>query len=432
MILAGGNSTHPDVAEALRECRRAFASVALFSGVVNLLMLAGPLYMLQIYDRVLSSRSVPTLIALSIFLVGAYAFQGALDLIRSRVVVRSAAVLDQRLALAVHGAVIRLAVATPAPRRRAPAGPRPRSDPRLSDRRGPDRHRRFALGPGVPDHLFPHSSLARRGVDGGRHHPVHDDPADRARQPRPGARGRAGRGQASDHGGGATPRRRDHHGDGNGRGAGAALGGGQQPLYRGRRQLERRRRRLRQRIEGAAAPAAVGDPRAGRLSRDPPGDDRRRHGRRLDHDGPRARSDRNRHRQLARLHLRAPEHHPAVGGAHARRAEAGGHRAAAAGPQSRRRAARRSSRRGARSRSSPTCTSRSRPARRWASSVRAAPARPRWCAPSWASGGRPKVACGSMAPRSTNGIRSCSASMSASSRRRSSCSTAPSPRTSPG
>ena len=53
----------------------------------------------QIYDRVLSSRSVPTLIALSIFLVGAYAFQGMLDLIRSRVVVRSAAVLDQRLAL---------------------------------------------------------------------------------------------------------------------------------------------------------------------------------------------------------------------------------------------------------------------------------------------------------------------------------------------
>jgi PrtD family type I secretion system ABC transporter len=80
---------------------------------VNLLMLAGPLYMLQVYDRVLNSRSVPTLVALSLLLVGAYAFQGALDLIRSRVVVRSAALLDQRLALAVHGAVIRLAVATP-------------------------------------------------------------------------------------------------------------------------------------------------------------------------------------------------------------------------------------------------------------------------------------------------------------------------------
>jgi PrtD family type I secretion system ABC transporter len=105
-------SVNPDVAGALRECRRAFAGVALFSGVVNLLMLAGPLYMLQIYDRVLSSRSLPTLVALSVFLIGAYAFQGVLDIIRSHVVVRTAALLDQRLALSVHGAVIRLAIAT--------------------------------------------------------------------------------------------------------------------------------------------------------------------------------------------------------------------------------------------------------------------------------------------------------------------------------
>ena len=50
--------------------------MAWFSGLVNLLMLAGPLYMLQIYDRVLSSHSVPTLVALTVFLVGAYVFQG--------------------------------------------------------------------------------------------------------------------------------------------------------------------------------------------------------------------------------------------------------------------------------------------------------------------------------------------------------------------
>src|SRR5262249_31177493 len=62
------SETHPEVADALAECRRAFWGVALFSGMVNVLMLAGPLYMLQIYDRVLASRSVPTLIALSIFL----------------------------------------------------------------------------------------------------------------------------------------------------------------------------------------------------------------------------------------------------------------------------------------------------------------------------------------------------------------------------
>src|SRR5262245_29149154 len=89
-----GLTTHPEVSAALKECRRAFSSIAVFSAVVNILMLAGPLYMLQIYDRVLASRSVPTLVALTIFLVGALAFQGILDVIRSRIVARAAALLD--------------------------------------------------------------------------------------------------------------------------------------------------------------------------------------------------------------------------------------------------------------------------------------------------------------------------------------------------
>jgi PrtD family type I secretion system ABC transporter len=98
----------------LRDCRRAFWSVAVFSAVVNILMLAGPLYMLQVYDRVLASRSVPTLIALTVLLVGALGFQAVLDVIRSRIVVRGAAVLDRRLGTTVHNAVVQLAV------RRAP------------------------------------------------------------------------------------------------------------------------------------------------------------------------------------------------------------------------------------------------------------------------------------------------------------------------
>lgn len=101
--------THPAIAAGLKDCRRAFWSVAVFSGFVNLLMLAGPLYMLQVYDRVLSSRSVPTLVALTVFVVGAYAFQGALDLVRSRVVMRAASLLDKHLEGSVHSAVLRLA-----------------------------------------------------------------------------------------------------------------------------------------------------------------------------------------------------------------------------------------------------------------------------------------------------------------------------------
>ena len=102
-------SAHPDLAAALKECRQAFLSVAIFSGVANLIMLAGPLYMLQVYDRVLASRSVPTLIALSLFLLVAYAFQGGLDIVRSRLVVRIASMLDLRLERSVYDSLIRLA-----------------------------------------------------------------------------------------------------------------------------------------------------------------------------------------------------------------------------------------------------------------------------------------------------------------------------------
>ena len=107
--IASVRQTHPDLAAALKECRRAFLSVALFSGVVNMLMLAGPLYLIQVYDRVLASRSVPTLVALSVFLVIAYGFQGGLEVVRSRLAVRIASLLDLRLGISAHDAVIRLA-----------------------------------------------------------------------------------------------------------------------------------------------------------------------------------------------------------------------------------------------------------------------------------------------------------------------------------
>ena len=82
----------------------------MFSCAVNMLMLAGPLYMLQVYDRVLTSRSVPTLIALSVFIAGAYAFQGFFDLIRVRVLVRASRLLDERLGTTIHAAVMQLGV----------------------------------------------------------------------------------------------------------------------------------------------------------------------------------------------------------------------------------------------------------------------------------------------------------------------------------
>lgn len=101
------------VSRALRSCRRGFWSVALFSSFVNLLMLAGPLYMLQVYDRVLASSSVPTLIGLTVFLVLAYLFQGVLEVIRTRIVVRLAGLIDDQLEAAVHRAVLAPATLRP-------------------------------------------------------------------------------------------------------------------------------------------------------------------------------------------------------------------------------------------------------------------------------------------------------------------------------
>jgi ATP-binding cassette subfamily C protein len=106
------HAPHPAIAAALKDCRRAFWSVALFSAVVNMLMLAGPLYMLQVYDRVLASHSVSTLIALSALLCGAFAFQAFMDLIRNRVVTRSAGFLDEHLSAVVLTATIRLSAAS--------------------------------------------------------------------------------------------------------------------------------------------------------------------------------------------------------------------------------------------------------------------------------------------------------------------------------
>ena len=62
-----------------------FGALASFSGLSNLLMLTGSFFMLQVYDRVLPGRSIPTLVALLFLATVLYLFQGGLDLVRSRI-----------------------------------------------------------------------------------------------------------------------------------------------------------------------------------------------------------------------------------------------------------------------------------------------------------------------------------------------------------
>ena len=92
-----------ELEEALIHCRSAFIGIAVFSGVINLLMLTGPLYMLQVYDRVLLSRSMSTLVALTILMGGLYVFMGLLELIRSRILIRVGNQLERNLSERTFG-----------------------------------------------------------------------------------------------------------------------------------------------------------------------------------------------------------------------------------------------------------------------------------------------------------------------------------------
>jgi len=106
--IAQGASPTPELAAALGRCKAAFVGVASFSALINLLVLTGPIFMLQIYDRVLPSRSVPTLVGLAFLMTALYAFQALLEATRGRVLVRIGSHLDESLSERVYGSVVRL------------------------------------------------------------------------------------------------------------------------------------------------------------------------------------------------------------------------------------------------------------------------------------------------------------------------------------
>lgn len=103
----GGLSRCP-AALTLRRYIGILLGIGVFTGVLNILALAGSFYMLQIYDRVLPSRSIPTLIALSLLLLGLYLIYGLLDVIRLRVMNRVSVRIDNDLRNEVFEALYRL------------------------------------------------------------------------------------------------------------------------------------------------------------------------------------------------------------------------------------------------------------------------------------------------------------------------------------
>ena len=96
------------VALELRASARRLGGVAVFSGVINLLMLSGSLYMLQVYDRVIPGRNVATLLGLSAIVLAAYLFQGYFEAARSRMLSRIGTLFDVGLQKPIHMAIATL------------------------------------------------------------------------------------------------------------------------------------------------------------------------------------------------------------------------------------------------------------------------------------------------------------------------------------
>jgi len=100
-------------------CTGAFIGIGLLSALVNILYLTGSLFMMEVYDRVLPSRSLPTLVALFGIVVVLYAFQGLFDGLRGRLLVRISDRLDQVLSSKVYDAMIGLQLRLPVSGRQA-------------------------------------------------------------------------------------------------------------------------------------------------------------------------------------------------------------------------------------------------------------------------------------------------------------------------
>lgn len=104
--MISGLARAPELAAVVRSCRTYFAAALLFSLAINLLYLAGPIYMLQVYDRVMSSGSELTLVMLTVALVLAYIALSSLDVVRARLLTRANIRLDQRIAPLLLAAMI--------------------------------------------------------------------------------------------------------------------------------------------------------------------------------------------------------------------------------------------------------------------------------------------------------------------------------------
>jgi ATP-binding cassette subfamily C protein PrsD len=105
---SSSRSSRPaEFSAALRSCGGAFIGIGLISALLNVLFLTGAFFMLAVYDRVVPSRSLPTLVALALLAFGLYFFQAILDVIRGRALVRIGSALDETLSGRIYDMIVR-------------------------------------------------------------------------------------------------------------------------------------------------------------------------------------------------------------------------------------------------------------------------------------------------------------------------------------
>lgn len=104
---------------ALRACRRHFWAVGIFSGLINLLYLAPSIFMLQVYDRVVPTRGVPTLLVLSLILAVSLIVFALLDTVRIRLLMRASIRLEKMAAGNILHRIVGTGGASPAQRAQA-------------------------------------------------------------------------------------------------------------------------------------------------------------------------------------------------------------------------------------------------------------------------------------------------------------------------
>ncbi len=108
-----GGSDHR-LAPIMPLLRRTFLGIGIVSAFLNVLLLAGSLYMMLVYDFVIPGRSIPTLIGLLLMVIAAYVFQGLLDAVRGQLLIHLASSVDLQLEAKAHDLVVTLARLYPA------------------------------------------------------------------------------------------------------------------------------------------------------------------------------------------------------------------------------------------------------------------------------------------------------------------------------